>query len=217
MKISREVRRALGRYPYLEEYLSMGVINNRALARTIQDYIRDEEQTVNLQSIVSAIRRFHAGQAKPGQRKQLKILARSEVNLRYDVGTATMMIDEEVLRRIEAVHKALKGKRYMVLQGMETLTIVAEERDLLSLGVTADLEVNVKKNLATVVVTSPEEIVATSGVIAHLATLLAMEDINVVEMMSSHTETSFIIAEEDALRAVEVIRKEIKRARGFKA
>jgi aspartokinase len=73
---------------------------------------------------------------------------------------------------------------------------------------------DIKKNLATVIVTSPEEIVTTSGVIAHLATLLAMEGINVVEMMSSHTETSFIVEEGDALKAVEVIRKEIKRARG---
>ncbi|MDP6612719.1 MAG: ACT domain-containing protein, partial [Candidatus Hydrothermarchaeota archaeon] len=72
---------------------------------------------------------------------------------------------------------------------------------------------NIKKNLATVIVTSPDEIVTTSGVIAHIATLLTMESINVVEMMSSHTETSFIVEEWDALKAVEVIRKEIKRAR----
>lgn len=211
MKISEEVRKALGRYPYIEEYLSMGLINNRALARGIQDYIRDENQAkVNLQSIVSAIRRYPTAQDKPGRGKLLKILADSEVNLRYDVGTATLRIGKESPRKIDEVHRALKGRRYMLLQGMQTLTVVAEEADLLKLEEKAE----VNKNLATVIVTSPEEIVTTSGVIAHLAGLLAMEGINVVEMMSSHTETSFIVAERDALKTVEIIRNEIKRARG---
>jgi len=212
MKISEEVHKILGRYPYIEEYLAMGVINNRALAREIKD---ETLRGANIQSIVSAIRRFPVSRGKPRQERMLRILADSEVNLRYDVGTATVRIDEESLRKIDAVHKALKGRGYMLLQGMQTLTVVAEERYLRNLERTAVLKrADIKKNLATVIVTSPEEIVTTSGVIAHLATLLAMEGINVVEMMSSHTETSFIVEEGDALKAVEVIRKEIKRARG---
>ncbi len=52
------------------------------------------------------------------------------------------------------------------------------------------------------------------GVLSHLANILATEKINVVEMMSSYTETWFIVSEKDALKAVEAIRREIKRARG---
>ncbi|MFQ6105463.1 MAG: ACT domain-containing protein, partial [Candidatus Hydrothermarchaeaceae archaeon] len=60
---------------------------------------------------------------------------------------------------------------------------------------------------------SPEEIAETPGVIAYLAGMLALEGINVVEMMSSYTETSFIVEEKDALKTIKVIRDEIKRAR----
>jgi|TARA_B100000315_G_C14593757_1_gene597456 hypothetical protein len=211
MKLSTKVRKALGRYPYIEEYLDMGIINNRALARTIQDYL-DEE--VNIQSIVSAIRRFPVYGVKSGQEKLLTILANSEVNLRFDSATVTLNINEHSLEEIDALHTYLEGKRYMLLQGMQTLTIVTEERESKKLGEKLGITgADFKKKLATVIVTSPIEIVTTSGVIAHLATLLAMDGINVVEMMSSQTETSFIVDEREALKAVEVIRKEIKRAR----
>ena len=211
MKLSTKARKALGRYPYIEEYLDMGIINNRALARTIQDYL-DEE--VNIQSIVSAIRRFPVYGVKSGQEKLLTILANSEVNLRFDSATVTLNINEHSLEEIDSLHTYLEGKRYMLLQGMQTLTIVTEERESKKLGEKLGITgADFKKKLATVIVTSPIEIVTTSGVIAHLATLLAMDGINVVEMMSSQTETSFIVDEREALKAVEVIRKEIKRAR----
>lgn len=211
MKISAEVRKALERYPYLDEYLSMGIINYRALAREIKRSIKID---ANLQSIVSAIRRSKISKRKTGNERLLKILSGSEVSLKYDVAAATVIIDREQQRRIEDVHKTLRGKKHMLLQGMRTLTVVAEE-DVLrefvrSLGWKG---VELRESLASVVVTSPVDIVSTPGVIAHLAVLLALERINIVEMMSSSTETSFILEERDALKAVEVIRREIKRAR----
>jgi hypothetical protein len=211
MKISEEVRKALGRYPYLEEYLAMGVINHRALARELRRNMKSE---ANLQSIVSAIRRAGLSRKRAGGEKILRILSGSDVNLKYDLAAATIVIDQEPQRRIEEVHRALRGKRHMLLQGMRTLTVVAEEDDLREvLDRLRGMEVELRESLASVVVRSPEDIVSTPGVIAHIAVLLALDGINVVEMMSSSTETSFILEERDALRAVEVIRREIKRAR----
>lgn len=212
MKISEEVRKALARYPYIEEYLAMGVINNRALARELRGYLKGGE--VNIQSIVSAIRRAPFARSRGGRERLLEILSRSEVSLKYDLATATIIIDKEPLKKIEEVHRALRGRRYMLLQGMRTLTVVAEEKALRSfVEKLSDEKVEFKENLASVIVTSPREIVSTPGVIAHIASLLAVDRINVVEMMSSSTETSFIVEEKDALKAVDAIRREIKRAR----
>jgi hypothetical protein len=208
MKISEEVRKALARYPYIEEYLAMGVINHRALAREIRKYLKGGE--VNLQSVVSAIRRASFSKSRGERNRLLRILSKSEVNLKYDLATATIVNQ----KKIEEVHKALREKRYMLLQGMRTLTVVAEEEALRGLTKRLkDERVEFRGDLASVVVTSPREIVSTPGVIAHIASLLALEGINVVEMMSSSTETSFIVDEKDALKAVDTIRKEIKRAR----
>ncbi len=211
MKISDDVRKILSRYPYLEEYLAMGIINYRALAREIKGSMKSD---VNLQSVVSAIRRAGQTKKKKGAEKLLQILSGSQVNLSYDLAASTMVIESDPRRRIEEVHKALKGKSYMLLQGVRTLTVVAEEDVLMEcVEKLGDRDLELRGSLASVVVTSPREIVSTPGVIAHIAVLLAVEGINVVEMMSSSTETSFILDEKDALRAVEVIRREIKRAR----
>ena len=68
-------------------------------------------------------------------------------------------------------------------------------------------------NLAIVVVKSPREITKTPGVLAHFANILALENINIVEMMSTHAETAFIVEERDALKTIEILRREIKRSR----
>ncbi|MDI6654390.1 MAG: ACT domain-containing protein [Candidatus Hydrothermarchaeota archaeon] len=212
--ISEAARKVLAGYPYLEEYMTLRIINNRALARAIYRDVRRECGEVKLQSVVTAVRRFPISKTKSERNKILKILSESEVNLRYDIGVATIMLDSEVPKKLDELRREIGEETYMLIQGIQTLTIVAEER-LLSLfeklfnGKIAEI----KRGLALIVVMSPKEIIRTPGVIAHLASILALEKINVVEMMSSHTETSFIVEERDALRAIEVIRNEIKRVR----
>jgi hypothetical protein len=215
MKISEEVRKALERYPYLGEYLAMGVINHRALARELKGSMKSG---VNLQSIVSAIRRARLSGKGREKEKLLRILSGSDVNLKYDLAASTLLIESEPRQRIENVQRALRGKSHMLLQGMRTLTVIAEEEVLKKFAENLrEEDMELRDNLASVVVTSPRDIVSTPGVIAHIAVLLALEEINIVEMMSSSTETSFILEEKDALRAVEVIRREIKRARKQKS
>ncbi|MBI5253033.1 MAG: ACT domain-containing protein [Euryarchaeota archaeon] len=214
MNISEAVRKILARYPYLEEYMALGVINNRALARAIYRDVRRECGEVKLQSVVTAVRRFPIAKTKSERNKILKILSGSEVNLRYDIGVATVMLDSEVPKKLEELRREIGEETYMLIQGIQTLTIVAEEA-LLSLfeKIFKGKLAEIKRGLASIVVMSPREIIKTPGVIAHLASILALEKINVVEMMSSYTETSFIVEEGDALRAIEVVRDEIKRAR----
>jgi aspartokinase len=217
MSISKATRRILARYPYLEEYMSLGIINNRALARAIfKDVKRELGKDAKIQSIVTAIRRFPMSKSKAEKDRVLGILSMSEVNLKYDVGVLTVKLDSEISKKIEELYNRLGGGNYIMIQGIETLSIVTEEKQLATFEeIFKGKTIKLKKNLASIVAKSPEDIAETPGVIAHLANVLALEKINVVEMMSSYTETCFIVDELDALRAVEAIRREIKRARGI--
>ncbi len=216
MNISEAVRKVLAKYPHLEEYMSLGVINARALARAIfKDVKRELGGEANFQSVVTAVRRFPTAKKKPEKNKVLSILSRSDVNLRYDMGALTIKLDARLPRKLEEINRRLRGKTYMLIQGIETVTIVAEENILPAFeDVFKGSAIDSRKNLASIVVRSPKEIAATPGVIAYLANALALERINVIEMMSSFAETCFIVAESDALKGIEVIRGEIKRARG---
>lgn len=214
MNISETARKILTKYPYLEEYMALKIINNRALARAIHRDVQKECGTVKLQSVVTAVRRFPVAKARSEKNRIFRILSGSEVNLRYDIGVATVMLDPEIPKKLEEFRREIREETYMLIQGIQTLTIVAEEMPLsLFEKIFKEKLAEIKRGLASIVVMSPREIVGTPGVIAHLAGILALEKINVVEMMSSHTETSFIVDEKDALRGIEVIRDEIKRAR----
>ncbi|MEE9594065.1 MAG: hypothetical protein V3V92_01565 [Candidatus Hydrothermarchaeales archaeon] len=212
--ISEGVHRLLSTYPYIEEYLSNGLINFRALARHIYDDVkRDLGSDVKFQSVVTAVRRYPISKTKLGRGKVSNILAQSEVSLKYDVGVITTEFDQSVIELMEKIQSGLKSP-YMVFQGIETLTVVVEEGQLESIASILRGKVLDKKDkLAFIIVKSTVEIVDTPGVIAYLGNILAMEGINLVEMMSSHTETCFIVEEGDALRTIDVIRREIKRAR----
>lgn len=205
MSVAEATRKILARYPYLEEYMEIGIVNYRALARDIMGDVRKElGREVNIQSVVSAVRRHPVSKGRREKEKVFQILSGSEVSLRYDVGTLT--VPTGAASKIDGA--------LITIQGIETLTIVVEEGLIGALKKKfKDAVINSNKDLASVIVKSPKEIADTPGVIAHLANLLAVEKINVVEMMSSYTETWFIVHERDALKTVETIRQEIKRAR----
>ncbi len=212
--IAEVAHRILSSYPYIEEYLSRGLVNYRALARDIYDDVkRDLAGDVKFQSVVTAVRRYPVSRAKTGKARVAGILSKSDVNLRYDVGVITTRLDPAVIDSMEKIQAKLRSA-YMILQGTETLTIVVEENQLETIAsMLSEKILDKKSKLAFVIVKSPAEIVDTPGVIAYLGNVLALEDINLVEMMSSHTETCFIVEEVDALRTIDAIRREIRRAR----
>ncbi|MEE9565128.1 MAG: ACT domain-containing protein [Candidatus Hydrothermarchaeaceae archaeon] len=211
MSISEATRKILARYPYLEEYMRLGIVNNRALARDIkEDLKRELGREVNIQSVVSAVRRHPVSKGKREKEEIYRLLSKSEVSLRYDVGAITILLDAPSSK----IDPREVDEGLIMIRGIETLTIVVEERLIGAFKEKfKDAVINSNKNLASVIVKSPKEIADTPGVIAHLANILAVEKINVVEMMSSYTETWFIVDEKDALKTVEAMRQEIKRAR----
>lgn len=213
MKISDATRKILSSYPYLERYLAAGIINNRALARIIMPAVKQDCGEAKLQSIVTAVRRYSSLQSKAEKGMVQDILAKSDVRLRYDAGRITGELAHGVPEKIAEISRNIRAGGFMIIQGVETLTIVADE-DVLPLfeGAFENI-IDLKKNLAAVIVVSPAEILETAGVIAHMANVLAVENINVVEMMSSYTETLFVVEEGDALKTVKIIRDEIRKAR----
>lgn len=215
MNISDAVRKVIARYPYLEDYLSQGLVNYRALARTIAPEVKREVgREANISSVVTALRRLRSKKAPGKMRGIFAILAKSDVNLKYDMAALTAVGPDTGRKAVELRKHLGDTSDAIIIQGMENLTLIAGEESMKEAKhVMGPLVVELKESLSFVVVKSPTDIARTPGVIAHLASILALEDINVVEMVSSFSETHFVVEERDALPAVEIIRSEIKRAR----
>jgi aspartokinase len=60
-------------------------------------------------------------------------------------------------------------------------------------------------NCTMIVVHSPEELEATPGVVAFLTSLLAEQNVNIIEFISCWTETIIVVEKKDSLKAYEVL------------
>ena len=60
-------------------------------------------------------------------------------------------------------------------------------------------------NCTMIVINSPEELEATVGVVAFLTTLLAEQNVNIVEFISCWTETIIVVDKKDSLKTYEAL------------
>ena len=65
--------------------------------------------------------------------------------------------------------------------------------------------VKVRDSCSAIIIYSEEGIEGASGVIAFLASLLAEQNINVVEFISCYTETIVVVSKEDSLRSYSLL------------
>jgi len=187
MTIAQNVRSYLRNKPYLLEALEKGIVNLSELSRQIQE----ELQTKNTSAVKAALRRFAEELQRHKQKREekvLQVLKRSGMAV-YD-RKSVMITKKEI-----AVKNALKVdllNKYVYLLDRSDLP----ER----------ISALVKHEDCTmIVVHSPEELENTPGVVAFLATLLAEQNVNIIEFISCWTETILVVEKKDSLKAYEVL------------
>ena len=187
MTIAQNVRNHLRNKPYLLEALERGIVNLSELSRQIQE----ELKTDNTSAVKAALRRFSRELQKHKQKREekvLQLLKRSGIVV-YD--RKSVMITAKELDTKSGMKVDLLGKHVYLLDRSEM-----PER----------INALVKhENCTMIVVHSPEELEATPGVVAFLATLLAEQNVNIIEFISCWTETIMVVEKKDSLKAYEVL------------
>ncbi|MGD6809712.1 MAG: DUF7523 family protein [Candidatus Bathyarchaeia archaeon] len=187
MTIAQNVRNYLRNKPYLLEALEKNIVNLSELSRQIQD----ELKTDNTSAVKAALRRFSEELQKHKQKREEKVLAllkRSSIAV-YD--RKSVMITSKEIQSKNGMKVDLPGK-YVYLLDRSDLperisTLVKHE------------------NCTMIVIHSPEELEATPGVVAFLATLLAEQNVNMIEFISCWTETVIVVEKKDSLKTYEVL------------
>jgi aspartokinase len=187
MTISRNVRIYFCNNLYLLEALEKDIVNLSELSRQIQN----ELKTDNISAVKAALRRFSVELQKHKQKREEKVLAllkRSNIAV-YD--RKSVMITSKEIQSENSMKVDLPGK-YVYLVDKADLperinTLVKHE------------------NCTMIVVHSPEELEATPGVVAFLTTLLAEQNVNMIEFISCWTETIIVVEKKDSLKTYEVL------------
>jgi len=187
MTIAQNVRAYLRNKPYLLEALEKGIVNLSELSRQIQK----ELKTGNTSAIKAALRRFSEEAQRHKQKREEKVLSvlrRSGMAV-YD--RKSVMITNREIDVKNALKVDLLNKHLYLLDRSElperVSTLVKHE------------------DCTMIVVHSPEELEATPGVVAFLATLLAEQNVNIIEFISCWTETIMVVEKKDSLKAYEVL------------
>jgi len=187
MTIANNVRSYLRNKPYLLEALEKGIVNLSELSRQIQE----ELKTGNTSAVKAALRRFSEELQRHKQKREEKVL--------------------QILKRSGM---AVYDRKSVVITNREVDVKNALKVDLLNKHVylldRSDLPERIStlvkhEDCTMIVVHSPEELEVTPGVVAFLATLLAEQNVNIIEFISCWTETIMVVEKKDSLKAYEVL------------
>jgi len=188
MNIARDVRNYLKNKPYILEALEKDIANLSELARQIQS----EFKIKNLSAIKAALRRFSEETKKYKHKREeivLKLLKKSVMTV-YD-GNSILITDEPVSIK-EKVKVELENSFVYLSEKNETEKII---KNILRKNI----------NCTTIIIKSPKEIENTPGVVAFLTSLLAEQNINVLEFISCWTETIMVVDRKDSFRTYEIL------------
>ena len=187
MTIAQSVRSHLQNKPYLLEALEKGIVNLSELSRQIQEEIKIE----NMSAVKAALRRFSEELQKHKQKREekvLQVLNRSSMAV-YD--RKSVIITTKEISTKTGMKVDLLGKVVYLLDrsDMPERTSALVKHD----------------NCTMIMVHSPKELEATPGVVAFLTTLLAEQNVNIIEFISCWTETIIVVEKKDSLKAYEVL------------
>jgi aspartokinase len=187
MTIAKNVRIHLQNKPYLLEALEIGIVNLSELSRQIKKELKIE----NTSAVKAALRRFAEELQKHRQKREekvLQVLKRSGIAV-YD--RKSVMITTKEINTKTGMKVDFLGKYVYLL-----------DRGDLPRRINALVK---HDNCTMIVMHSPEELEATPGVVAFLTTLLAEQNVNIIEFISCWTETIIVVEKKDSLKAYEVL------------
>ena len=209
MNITKLTEGYINEHPSVKDCVRKGLINYSALTRKIVEEL-DLDLKKNFDAILIACRRYFRKIKKENvlEDKINDILKQSKLEVKNKV--IVVLVEKDIFfNHVLELQKTIKNKGGMfhMIEGSNTMTLITSEEfkdDIKKLF--KSKIVKVTGNLAEVTLKSSEDMEKTPGIIAYLTTLLSENGINIIETMSTWTDTLFVIDEKDIAKVMEVLK-----------
>lgn len=203
--VARTVRAYIDRRPVVRDALSMGIVNLSALSRRI---LRETDLTQE-EAILVACRRYSGIPKATGYEEAIRrVLDNSKLEVRTKVAVWTLRPSWKLFSKLEKALPKLQGSTQIhLLHGSEAVTLIADEglaREVESVLEPEDV-LKQQTGLVEVNLRTPEVVEEVPGILAFLASSLAAQGINFVEVVSCHKDNMFVLAEDDMFAAFGVL------------
>ncbi|MDP2749299.1 MAG: ACT domain-containing protein [Nanoarchaeota archaeon] len=206
LNITKATEEYVKEHPSIKDCLKKGLINYSALARKIGK----EKDIKNFEAILVAERRFYSKlkKEKAAENEIIDLMKKSKVDVKSKMVVAVIEKNVFFDNLIDLQRKAKKYEEDIhIIQGINTITIITSNEFSEEIkGVFKRNIVKLHPDLVEVIVRSPKEIEDVPGVIAYLYSLLSENNVNIIETMSSWTDTIFIIEEADLIKALNALK-----------
>jgi aspartokinase len=215
ISIPEIVRQIVKKSPFLEEGLSLGIINNSALARIIKPEVEIKlYKKVQTGAIIMALKRMSANMvSNPKQQKLRDLLRRiNDITVRSNIIELTYVNTPSLIRKQVTLTVTIKKDTSSFLtisEGVFETSFFASDNfenqiEKIFEGETLKSKI---KGLSSITIILPQEATQTSGVYYAILKKLAWEGINFVEVVSSFTELTLFVEDLDIDSAFSALKK----------
>ncbi len=197
--------------PFLEEGLASGIINLSALARIIRPEVEKETmKEVKTGAILMALKR-RTSQFKSKSSLAKIFTGHPEMIVRSNLMELTISNNDFLIEKhIKLLKLVEEHKNYFltVTEGVfETTIIVSMELKEKAIAILGDKNI-IKSisDLSSITIKLPVKNVTTPGIYYFILKALAWDNINIVEVVSTFTEITIVLEDEDVGKAFTILK-----------
>ena len=210
--LREELKELLGKQPFVEEALHEDLINISSLARKIKPDLESRMgKDLNEGAIVMAIRRIG-----PGLQLQLQNRFRKFINQLGDIIVRSNLVDFTVANSnatVDCEFKFLQNIQdlpngfYSFSRGVDetTMVISAHYEAEMKRAFLAEKVLNNQRTLSSITLKMPANNTETLGLYYYFFKNLSEGGINVIEVISTSNEATFIVKEDDVDHAFSIL------------
>ena len=188
--------------------INRGLINTRALAKYL---IEKHHIEGNLDAVISAIRRYDLE-----KHEDVFILAHKKLALTASLSTKSNLVnlafmkDTEIQRLIPKLFEIIKytrGEVLRIIQADEAIKVLVDEKNIEKIMelIPENKIISIDKNLAEINMHTNPAVKYTPGIVATITNELAINDVNLVEVMTCFPELLWFMDEKYLLKAYHVL------------
>jgi len=212
IKISEHVNQIILRSPFLIEALAEGLVNVSSLARKIHPEVEQAVgKTINNGAIIQAINRMDTGTLMNLDRNMRQFFNKmTDISVRSGLLDYTFLNSETLLSKQVDLLKAISKKAkvfYSFSQGVSETTIVISENMGIELEEIFQSEKMLvkEKDLSSISLMLPAGNQFVYGLYYYILKELALNGINLVEMISTSNEYTIVVGNKDLDKAFSLL------------
>ena len=216
------VREEVDKDIFLQNSLSKGIVNNSELARQLLPTIKRKNPKASLESVTISIGRYINSLKQSRIEKELTAqIANSQVSLKNDIVHVTFYRNNTIVNEINEISKKIRWDLDEILfinQGSGEITLVFDKKNKHLFRKILSNAVEVRENSAILSIKEGKikeltPSIEVPGLYAYFMNQISKNGLNVLDVVSTRSQITFVINEKDLIKSYEVINNCIKHFR----